>query len=163
MKGFKSVLKHKILIKLYVLNWALIYYVYGDTIQAKVAVLCLLVALYVLHNTSFKEHLPDDGHNRWRKHVGHYVLIQQIYIFVYALVGFVPHFESSQHGHESLKIVRLCERRTILNARPVTSSPVDVIRVLPLNMPSSPSCMTTLICDLLLHRSKYCNPNNDVI
>ena len=26
----------------------------------------------VLYNTSFKEHLPEDGHNRWAKHVAGY-------------------------------------------------------------------------------------------
>jgi hypothetical protein len=26
----------------------------------------------VLYNTSFKEHLPEDGHNRWPKHVAGY-------------------------------------------------------------------------------------------
>ena len=34
---------------------------------------------------------------------------QQIYIFVYALVGFVYHNESSVHGHETFKL-----RATIL-------------------------------------------------
>ena len=130
-------LKHKLLIKLFVLSCVLIYHVYGGTIKAEVVVLCPLVAHYVLYNTSFKENLPDDGHNRLRKQVRGYVLIQQIYVFVYALVCFVSHTESSQHGHELLKIVHLCERRRIVSARPVTSSPVHGIRVLPLNMPSS--------------------------
>jgi hypothetical protein len=29
----------------------------------------------VLFNISFKEHLPEDGHNRWSKHVGGLILI----------------------------------------------------------------------------------------
>jgi hypothetical protein len=39
-------LKYKILIKPFVLNFVLIYCVYGDTIKAEVVVLCLLAALY---------------------------------------------------------------------------------------------------------------------
>jgi len=29
----------------------------------------------VLCNISFKEHLPEDGHNRWPKHVGGYAVL----------------------------------------------------------------------------------------
>ena len=28
-----------------------------------------------LSNISFKEHLPENGHNRWPKHVGGYALL----------------------------------------------------------------------------------------
>jgi hypothetical protein len=40
-----STLKNKILIKLYVLSCVLICCVYGDSIQAEVMVVCLLVTL----------------------------------------------------------------------------------------------------------------------
>jgi hypothetical protein len=47
-------LKYKILIKLYVLSSMLICCVYGDTIQAEMVVLCLLVALYSMRCFRFK-------------------------------------------------------------------------------------------------------------
>ena len=47
-----------------------------------------------------KEQLPEDGHNRWPKHVGCYAVYNRS---VYALVGRISHNESSVHGHESFK------------------------------------------------------------
>jgi len=32
----------------------------------------------VLYNTSFKEHLLEDGHSRWSNHVGGYAVYNQI-------------------------------------------------------------------------------------
>jgi len=39
--------------------------VFGDILQS----------FDVLCNISFKEHLPEDGHNRWPKHVGGYAVL----------------------------------------------------------------------------------------
>jgi hypothetical protein len=36
----------------------------------------------VLCNTSFKEHLPEDGHNRWPKHVGGYAVYNTINLHI---------------------------------------------------------------------------------
>ena len=47
-KFYITLLKYKLLMKLFVLNCVLIYCMYGDTIQAKVVVLWLLVSLYFL-------------------------------------------------------------------------------------------------------------------
>ena len=52
----------KTLIKLFVLSCMLICCEYGNTIS----------------NTSFKEHLPEDGHNRWLRHVGDYTVYKVI-------------------------------------------------------------------------------------
>jgi hypothetical protein len=82
-------LKYKILITLFVLNYMLTCCVYGDTIQAEVLFvvsvcdavqlyltfhICKLNYFYVLCNISFKEHLPEDAHTRWPKHVGNYTV-----------------------------------------------------------------------------------------
>ena len=41
---------------------------------------------------SFTEHLPEDGHSRWPKHVGGYTVYNTVnYLTVYALVGFTSH------------------------------------------------------------------------
>jgi hypothetical protein len=49
MKGLKSMLKYKILIKLFVLNFVFICCICGVTIQVEEVVLCLLVSLYSGH------------------------------------------------------------------------------------------------------------------
>jgi thiosulfate reductase cytochrome b subunit len=55
----------------------------------------------VLYNTSFKEHLPEDGHNRWPKHVAgnpdHNIINHRMHLLV------ITHKKSSAHGHESFK------------------------------------------------------------
>jgi len=93
--------KYKILIKLFVPNCVFICCVYdmiwyGDTIQVAVVVLCLLVSLCCstvrpaddLCHISFKQNLPEDGHNRCPKHVeGHAVYTTRkinLYIFIIA-------------------------------------------------------------------------------
>jgi hypothetical protein len=53
-------LKYKILIELFVLSSVLICFIYGDTIQVDVVVVCLLVTLYGETN---RPHL-EDGHSR---------------------------------------------------------------------------------------------------
>ena len=41
-------------------------------------------------NISFKEHLPEDCHTRWPKHVGNDAVYNtKLYIFLYALFGLV--------------------------------------------------------------------------
>ena len=59
----------------------------------------------VLCNISFTEHLPEDGHNSWPKHVaGHTVYTTvNLHICIYALVDFISHNESSVHRHASFK------------------------------------------------------------
>jgi hypothetical protein len=57
----------------------------------------------------FKEHLPEDGHNRRLKRGGPTLfVIQQIYMSVYALVGRISRNELSVHGHESFKVGIVC-------------------------------------------------------
>jgi hypothetical protein len=52
--------------------------------------------LYLLCNISFKEHLPEDDHNRRPKRVGGYADFNAIiYIFVHSHVGPVSHSENS--------------------------------------------------------------------
>ena len=86
-------LKHKTLIILFVLSCMLACCVYGDTNQVEVMFVvsvCDAVQLYltfhicklnyfdILCNISFKEHLPEDGHTRWPKHVGNYTVYNTI-------------------------------------------------------------------------------------
>jgi hypothetical protein len=86
-------LKYKILIILFVLSCMLTCCVYGDTNQVEVLFVvsaCDAVQLYltfhicklnyfdVLCNISFKEHLPEDGHTRWPKHLGNYTVYNTI-------------------------------------------------------------------------------------
>jgi len=67
--------------------------------------ICKLNYFDVLCDISFKEHLPEDVHNRWPKHVGGYAVYNtKFYISVYALFGHVSHNELSVHGHESFEI-----------------------------------------------------------
>jgi hypothetical protein len=87
--SLKSMLKYKTLIQLFVLSCMLTRCVYGDTIQAEALIVvsaCNALQLYltfyicklhyfdILCNISFKENLPQDGHTRWPKHVGHYIV-----------------------------------------------------------------------------------------
>ena len=62
----------------------------------------------VQFNTFFKEHLPEDGHNRWLIHVGSYAAYSTInlhlYIYIYAFLGHIAYNESSVHGHESFEV-----------------------------------------------------------
>jgi hypothetical protein len=97
-----SMFKYKILIKLFVLNCVLICFLYGDTIQAAVVVLCLLVSLCCstvrpaddLCNISFKQRLPEDGHNRWPIHVKGYAVYNKINLYIsYELHNFVSQNE----------------------------------------------------------------------
>jgi len=71
-------LKSIILIKLFVLSSVLICFVYGDTIQVQVVVVCLLVKLYTVTN---RQHL-EDGHNRWPKHVGGYAVYNTVNLLI---------------------------------------------------------------------------------
>jgi hypothetical protein len=42
-----------------------------------------IISFDIRCNISFKEHLPEDGHSMWPKHVGDTLFIlQQIYLFV---------------------------------------------------------------------------------
>ena len=51
----------------------------------------------VLCNKSFKEHLPEDGHNRWPKHIGNYAVYTRSTINLHVCIcvcwfcGFVFH------------------------------------------------------------------------
>jgi hypothetical protein len=47
--------------------------------------ICKLHYFDVLSNTSFKEHLPEDGHNRWPKHVAGYAVYSTINLHICAL------------------------------------------------------------------------------
>jgi len=59
--------------------------------------ICKLNYSDVLCNISLKEHLPEDGHNMWPKHVGDYATCYgiNVYVYIYALVGRISHKESS--------------------------------------------------------------------
>ena len=47
---------------------------------------------------SFKEHLPEDGHNRWPKHVGRYAVYNTINLRICIFTRWsVPENESSVH------------------------------------------------------------------
>jgi hypothetical protein len=76
-------------------------------------VFCVVFVNYVyyfdvLSNTSFAEHLPEDGHNRWPKHVAGYAVCITInfHICMYTC-GRISNNESSAHGHESLQILQI--------------------------------------------------------
>jgi len=50
-------------------------------------------------------HLPEDGQNRWPKHVEGYAFYNTINLkFLYALFGIVSQNGSSLQGHEIIKI-----------------------------------------------------------
>jgi hypothetical protein len=50
-------------------------------------------------------HLPEDGQNRWQKHVGGYAFYNKINLKIsLALFGFVSRNVSSVQGHETIKI-----------------------------------------------------------
>jgi len=93
MKGtiLISMFKYKILIKLFVLNCVFICCLYGDTIQAAVVGLCLLVSLCCstvrstddLCNISFKQHLSEDGHNSCPKRVKRYAVYTRINLHIF--------------------------------------------------------------------------------
>jgi hypothetical protein len=42
----------------------------------------------VLYNVSFKEHLPEDGYNRWPKHVEGYD-VKLTYLYIHLLAVFI--------------------------------------------------------------------------
>ena len=63
---------------MFVLSSMLICLVYGDTIEVEVVVVCLVVMLYRVTN---RKHL-EDGHNRWPKHVGGYVVCNTINLLI---------------------------------------------------------------------------------
>ena len=71
----------------------------------KLNILCLQLVLmsYVIYhskNTSLKIVTKRGARNMYEAMS---FIIQQIYIFTYALVGFVSHNVSLVHGHESFK------------------------------------------------------------
>jgi len=45
----------------------------------------------VLCNTSFKEHLPEDGHNGWPKHVRGYAVYNTINLHICLCTCWFPH------------------------------------------------------------------------
>lgn len=98
------------MIKLFVLICMLICCAYGDTIQAEVVLLCLLVKqpantiilmLYIIRGISFEEHLPEDGQSSWPKHVVGYAVYNAIHLHL-CICNFdrIYHHESSVRDHE---------------------------------------------------------------
>ena len=82
--------------KLYVLSCVLIRCVY----------ICKSNYFDILCTISFKEHLLEDGHNRWPKQVGGYAIYNTVNLRVCICTYWsISRNESSVNGHESLKFV----------------------------------------------------------
>ena len=64
---------------------------------------CVFSTTYCGH---LPEHVPEDGHNRWPKHIEGYTVYSTInlHICIYAVVGCIYHNESSVHDRESFNI-----------------------------------------------------------
>jgi hypothetical protein len=66
--------------------------------------ICKLIYFDVLCFISFKENLPEDGHNGWPKHVGGYSVYNTIPLHICIYAGwYISNNKSSAHGHESPK------------------------------------------------------------
>ena len=56
-----------------------------NTVLWAYTIMCVCVCgnLYPCHHISFKEHLPEDGNNRWPKHVGGYAVYTTINLRIF--------------------------------------------------------------------------------
>jgi len=60
----------------------------------------LFVCFNVLCILSFKEHLPEDGHNKWPKHIVGYAGYNVINLHICLHLFVISCKKSSVHGHE---------------------------------------------------------------
>ena len=70
-------LTNRIFLKLLVLRYVSTCCVYGDVIQARAMLLCLLVTLY----------LTEDSHDRWPKHVAGYAVYNTLNLHICICTG----------------------------------------------------------------------------